>query len=253
MLLKIATLSKKGGRELNEDACDFVFNKGIYCCVLSDGLGGHNGGEVASRLVVQHMLECFCKISDFDAQTIEVLMHAADDAIIREQQLNIQLKQMRATAVVLLIDTIRNLAVWGHCGDSRLYCFRQDKVIVQTRDHSVSQNMVDAGYLQPDEIRLSTSRNQLYAALGGDDRFEVDIIPAVFPIQDGDVFLICSDGFWEYVKEKEMEWALSNSVSVSEWLGILENQVLACGHKGQDNYSAIAVWCNGSDDTTRFS
>ncbi|MDO8334604.1 MAG: protein phosphatase 2C domain-containing protein [Nitrosomonas sp.] len=251
MLLKIATLSKKGGRESNEDACDILFKKGIYCCVLSDGLGGHHGGEVASGIVVDHVIDCFNEFQECNKLAIENLLHAADNAIIREQHLNSQLMHMRATAVVLIIDTINNRAIWGHSGDSRLYCFRQDKIIMQTRDHSVSQNMVDAGYLQPNELRSSPSRNQLYAALGN-DHFKVDVISTEFSIMDRDVFLMCSDGLWEYIEENEMERMLSSSDSVMEWLEIMESQVLSRGGKGQDNYSAIAIWCEDLDEITRF-
>lgn len=252
MQLKIVTLSKTGGRKLNEDACNFLFKNGIYCCVLSDGLGGHDGGQLASKLVVQHILDKFHKYPDCSVQAIDTLLHAADDAIVHEQLLNRKFYQMRATAVVLTIDTIKNLAVWGHTGDSRLYLFRQGRIIMQTKDHSVSQSMVDAGYLEPDKLRFSPNRNQLYAALGNRDQFEAAIIPAAYPIQDNDVFLMCSDGLWEYVTENDMEWMLSGATSASAWLGALEEQVLARGHAGQDNYSAIVVWCSASDETILY-
>ena len=110
--------------------------------------------------------------------------------------------------------------------------------------------MVDAGYLKKEEIRSSPTRNQLYAALGNGDHFEADVLPVEFPIIDGDVFLMCSDGLWEYVEENEMEWMLSSSSFAAEWLVELEKQVLMRGHQRQDNYSAIAVWCKDSDDRT---
>jgi serine/threonine protein phosphatase PrpC len=253
MTVKITTLSKRGGRKENEDACDFVYNKGIYCCVLSDGLGGHQGGRIAAKLVVQHVLDSFQKTPECSVQAIEALLHVADKAIIQEQQLNRKFMQMRATAVLLTIDTVRHLAAWGHCGDSRLYCFRQGRIILQTRDHSLSQSMVDAGYLEANKLRFSPNRNQLYAALGDNDHFEADIIPVAHPIQAGDVFLMCSDGLWEYVTEEDMEWMLSRSSSASAWLEAMEKQVLARGHKDQDNYSAIVVWCSDSDETILYA
>ncbi|SDW63353.1 PP2C family protein-serine/threonine phosphatase [Nitrosomonas communis] len=253
MIVKIATLSKRGGRKENEDACDFVYNKGIYCYVLSDGLGGHPGGRVAAKLVVQHVLDGFQKTPECSVQAIEALLHVADEAIIQEQQLIKKFKQMRATAVVLTIDTSRYLAAWGHCGDSRLYCFRQGRIILQTRDHSLSQSMVDAGYLEANKLRFSPDRNQLYAALGDHDHFQADIIPVAHPVQAGDVFLMCSDGLWEYVTEEEMERMLSRSSSASAWLEAMEKQVLARGHKDQDNYSAIVVWCSDSDETILYA
>lgn len=251
MLLRIASLSKKGGRMSNEDACDLLFKEGIYCCVLSDGLGGHHGGEVASGIVVDHVIDRFNEISECSKLAINKLLCAANNAISREQLIDSQLKNMCATAVVLIIDTIKKRAIWGHSGDSRLYCFRKNKIIAQTRDHSISQNMVDAGYLHPNELRTSPIRNQLYAALGYGD-FRVDILSADFPIVDRDVFLMCSDGLWEYIEETEMESMLSKSHSVTEWLEVMERVVLLRGNKMQDNYSAIAIWCDDHEEITLF-
>ncbi len=248
MQLEIARLSKKGGRKVNEDACDYWASGNLSCCVLSDGLGGHFGGEVASKLAVSSVREEFLMHSVCGAETIEKLLHASDDAIIREQKRNKQLKDMRATAVILLIDRANRMATWGHVGDSRLYCFREGRIIWQTRDHSISQSMVEAGYLKQEELRSSPIRNQLYAALGNGEHFEADILPNEFTINDGDIFLMCSDGLWEYIEESEMEWMLSSSLFAAEWIAALEKQVIMRGHQRQDNYSAIAVWCKYSDD-----
>lgn len=252
MQLEMAMLSKTGGRKVNEDACDFRSAAEIHCCVLSDGLGGHYGGDIASKLVVTSVLDAFQKHPVCSQQTVEALLRVGNDAVVRAQCQNITLRQMRATAVILLVDTKHNSAVWGHIGDSRLYGFRQGRIIVQTRDHSVSQSMVEAGYLKPEELRLSPRRNQLFAALGDSKHFEVTVIPGVFSVQEGDAFLLCSDGLWEHVLESEMERTLAASASVSEWLKVLEDRVLVHGGEGQDNYSAIAVWCSDPDETTLF-
>ncbi len=248
MYLEIAKLSKTGGRKVNEDACDYWFSSNLSCCVLSDGLGGHFGGEVASQLVVSSIRESFTQQPQCNAKAIELLLNAADDAIVREQQKNSALRNMRATAVILIIDTANHVATWGHIGDSRLYCFRNGQISSQTRDHSISQKMVDAGYLKPMELRSSPTRNQLYAALGNGDSSEMDISPRDFPVMCGDVFLMCSDGLWEYIEEHEMESMLNSTSSASAWLSVLEKQVLVKGHPRQDNYSAIVVWCKDSDD-----
>lgn len=253
MQLEIAVLSKAGGREVNEDACDYWSAAGACCCVLSDGLGGHYGGDVASKLVVQHALDCFRMAPECSVQVINTLLRASDDAIIQKQLQDNKLRYMCATAVVLTIDTKRHIAAWGHIGDSRLYCFRQGRIIAQTRDHSVTQSMVDAGYLKPEELRLSPNRNKLFAALGTSEQFDADIVSSVFPVQDRDAFLLCSDGLWEYVEENVMERTLAASTSASGWLKELERQVLERGHKGQDNYSAISVWCGDQDKTIQFA
>jgi serine/threonine protein phosphatase PrpC len=154
-----------------------------------------------------------------------------------------ELHDMRATAVVLALNTVGAVASWGHVGDSRLYCFRRGRIVAQTRDDSVVQEMVDAGYLQPQQVRTSPYRNQLLAALGNGASVEPRIISEAFAMEDADAFLLCSDGFWEYVEEAELEQSLAEADSVGDWLNALEHSIIARGRKGQDNYSAIAVWC----------
>jgi serine/threonine protein phosphatase PrpC len=109
--------------------------------------------------------------------------------------------------------------------------------------------MVDAGYLQPRELRESPNRSKLLAALGNEERFEVEVIPVAFPLIHGDVFLLCTDGLWEYVEEEDMERMLKAAGSAADWLKALESQVLLHGRQGQDNYSAIAVWCRNPGET----
>ena len=248
MQLEILVLSKAGGREVNEDACGVWSSPEACFCALSDGLGGHYGGDVASKLAVQHALDWFRTTPECSSGAVEASLRAGNLAIISEQRSDVRLKHMRATVVILSIDTKRDLAVWGHIGDSRLYCFRQGRIIQQTRDHSVLQSMVDAGYLQPRELRESPNRSKLLAALGNEERFEVEVIPVAFPLIAGDVFLLCTDGLWEYVEEEDMERLLNVAGSAADWLKALESQVLLRGHKGQDNYSAIAVWCRDPGD-----
>ncbi|MEO8767165.1 MAG: protein phosphatase 2C domain-containing protein [Nitrosospira sp.] len=252
MQLEIIVMSKAGGRAVNEDACGFWTTPEACFCALSDGLGGHYGGDVASKLAVQHALDRFREAPECSTRAVEGSLQAANFAIMNEQQRDVRLKHMRATAVILSIDTKNCVAIWGHIGDSRLYCFRQGRIVKQTRDHSVLQSMVDAGYLQPKELRTSPNRSKLLAALGNEEQFNADILSAAFPLLPGDVFLLCTDGLWEYVEEEDMERTLGAAISASDWLKALERQVLALGHKGQDNYSAIAVWCSDPDVTPQF-
>jgi PPM family protein phosphatase len=243
MELEILVMSKTGGRERNEDACGVWSSPGASFCVLSDGLGGHSGGEVASKLVVRRVLEWFRAQPVCDHDTIAGALEAANAALRDEQARVPEMSDMAATAVVLALDTVRHAASWGHLGDSRLYCFRDGRIVAQTRDDSVVQQMVDAGYLQPQQLRTSPHRNQLLTALGNTASLEPRVVPMGFAVEDGDAFLLCSDGFWEYVQEFEMEETLDAADSVSDWLHALEGRIIARGRKGQDNYSAIAVWC----------
>jgi len=243
MQLEILVLSKAGGRQANEDACGCWSSTEATFCILSDGAGGHAGGDVASKIVVRHILEWFHDNPECNAQAIEGALRCANAAVIEGQQSDAHLADMRATAVVVAIDSKNSQAIWGHLGDSRLYLFRHGRIITQTRDHSVVQNMVDAGYLQSHELRSSQHRSQLYAALGNSDEFEPRVEAVPYGLHHGDVILLCTDGLWEHIDERDMESTLNDSASGAEWLQALESRVLAIGHKGQDNYSAIAILC----------
>jgi serine/threonine protein phosphatase PrpC len=246
MQLEILTLSNAGGRAVNEDTCGIWSNNAACFCVVSDGAGGHGGGDVASRLVVQHTLDWFKQHPECSREAIATALQAANHGVIQEQRNDPRIANMRATAVVVAIDTHHDRAIWGHIGDSRLYCFHDHRIVAQTRDHSVLQRMVDAGYLPPEQLRRSPERSKLFAALGDDRHFQPHIEETAFPLRDGDALLLCTDGFWEHVEESEMEHLLATSATPENWLRTLEGLVnhRGGGDAGQDNYSAIAVSCS---------
>jgi PPM family protein phosphatase len=243
MRLEISVLSKPGGRAVNEDAYGFWAGSGGCFCVLCDGAGGQGGGDVASKLAVSTTLAWFQDRPECSTAAIADALDTANRAIMRQQGTERRLANMRATAVVLAIDPTARSAAWGHLGDSRLYLFRGGRVAMQTKDHSVVQSMVDAGYLKAEALRTADNRNLLFAALGQEENFEPAIADAGVALAVGDAFLLCTDGFWEYIDEAEMEHALERETSAETWLRTMEAQVLARAGPGQDNYSALAVWC----------
>lgn len=250
MQLEILTLSKPGGRLVNEDACG-IWSSDLACfCVLSDGAGGHGGGDVASKLVVKQALEWFRTHPVCSSETIAAAILSANESIIEEQSRDSRLTDMRATALVLAIDTWHDVACWGHLGDSRLYCFRQNRIIAQTLDHSVVQSMVDAGYMKAQDLRAAPERSRLLAALGDEDNFEPRIESIGFALQDRDIFLLCTDGFWEYLEEHEMEDMLAASDSCEHWLKSMEDLIIARGSVTQDNYTAIVIECKDLSEVT---
>lgn len=252
MELEIHVLSKPGGRAINEDAYGVWSNSGACFCAISDGAGGHLAGEVASRLAIKQVLECFYRTPETGAEALEAALKSANDVIVYEQQQSPETSDMRATILVLAIDTDNAMARWAHIGDTRLYCFRGKRIVAQTRDHSVVQSMVDAGYIEQKNLRTAPRRNALFAALGDAHAFAPSVEMAPFPIHDGDVFLLCTDGFWEYLDEPRMEYLLTQAESPDAWLRQLEAEVLKCGRADQDNYSALVVSCTEAEEMTRM-
>ncbi len=246
-------LSETGGRSRNEDACGYWTSDEGCCWVVSDGAGGHGSGDVASRLVVSTVLRQFSAHPRVEPDEASTLLQAANDAVVREKTNGNTRDDMHATAVLLLIDPRRGLAVWGHVGDTRIYLFRRGRVAYQTRDHSLVQNMIDAGYGSTDMIRTHPQRSLLTSAIGSVESLPLSVSAEPLALQVGDVFLLCTDGWWEYVEESDMERLLGESASCEGWLASMGALVRSRAPAENDNYTAVCVSMADepdSDETT---
>lgn len=228
--------SDVGGRNENEDSAGVQRKtlSGKYLFVVADGLGGHGGGKAASSAVVSSVREKWR--GEVSAEEWKRLF-----AVSHEEVLRIQTKscRMKSTAVGLMID--KQKIAWGHIGDSRLYQFYDGKLVFQTRDHSASQLAVMMGEIEPKDIRFHEARNQVLRALGQSDIPKSDCSERT--LETGEyAFLLCTDGFWEYITEDEMESTLKNSVSPEQWLGAMRNIIQGRFQANNDNNTAITVF-----------
>ena len=245
MQMELATLSRRGGRNYNEDACGHWHSDSHLCCVVADGAGGHGGGDKASKLAVQFILGAFAASPDGSAEAIRAVIMATNRSIIQHRADERALQNMHSTVVALFIDLEANVATWGHCGDSRLYVFRGGRIAARTRDHSLVQSLVDGGMLAAEDMRSHPQRSELLSALGvGEEDLQLSVSTQAWRVEAGDVFLLCTDGLWEYVEDSRLESALSQAVSPHTWLRDLEQDVLkGASHKPRhDNFTALAVW-----------
>ncbi len=252
MLCQIAALSRTGGRDYNEDACAWLEAGGMVCCVLADGAGGHGGGDVASRLAVQSVLDGFAGRPEVSCQLARALLDGANRMVCGHQRDDARLADMRSTIVVLLFDPLARRAVWGHVGDSRLYWLRDGRQHLQTRDHSLVQTLIDSGLLTAEQALSQGNRNVLVASLGSVDDYHPSVADQPVDVVDGDAFLLCSDGFWGTLADTDIEMALASEPDAQQWLARLENTVTGRLRPGADNYSAVAVRCGDLDQATRI-
>lgn len=238
MKTETAWISKPGGRKSNQDACGFTSDEAGGCWVVADGLGGHAGGEIASRVAVDEVLRRLPSAGHFSREALSASFAAAQQEL-HAKAAEPSLVGMRTTLAVLACR--ENKALWGHVGDSRIYWFRQGKILHQTLDHSVPQMLVSAGKLSASAIRGHEDQNRLTRALGQEGPIRPELLPDWLECQASDAALLCTDGIWTWVWEQEMEAALTAAQSAAEWLAELERLVLARATGAYDNYTAIAI------------
>ena len=245
-MIKLHTglITKRGGSKTNQDYCGFLELRDGACWVVADGLGGHIGGEIASRLAVETILASFRKNPELSPKALENHVLAAHNRIVCRQREEPMLKAMRTT-VVLLVSDYRSF-LCAHAGDSRLYFFHGASMQFQTKDHSVPQAMYDAGDNSADHIRRHRDRNKLLRSLGGEDQPRPFISNKKRRLYKGDAFLLCVDGFWEHIFEAEMEADLAKENDPQEWLKRMETRIIRRAESDCDNYTAIAVLSSGA-------
>lgn len=234
-------MSEAGGRQRNEDACGQWQSATAGCWVLSDGAGGHGSGDIASRLVVGTVLHAFAAWPEVSMARALALLEDANAAVIAEKTSGMTRDDMHATAAILLLDRARHCAVLAHVGDSRIYHFRQARIRSMTRDHSLVRQMVDAGFGDKGLLRSHPKRNLLTSALGVAGSMEMGVSSRPIHVEPGDVFLLCSDGWWEYLDEPEMEASLDRQSAGAGWLDEMAGTIRHRGAPGHDNYSAACV------------
>lgn len=241
-MITYTVFTDRGGREVNEDSARVFEKDGKKCLVLCDGLGGHGKGEVASALVVEAVGQIFNSAQKIDEDFLRSAFQLSQEALIDEQIRQDAKTDMKTTAMAMYIDG--NKVQWGHVGDSRLYAFAKNKVKLRTLDHSVPQMLVFAREIKEKQIRNHPDRNRLLRVMGIEWEKPMYELAEQTQLEKYQAFLLCSDGFWELIDEKQMCKLLKNSSTVEEWMQAMVEVIKQNGiGKNMDNYTAIALWC----------
>ena len=241
-MITYTVFTDRGGREVNEDSARVFEKDGKKCLVLCDGLGGHGKGEVASALVVEAVGQIFNSAQKIDEDFLRSAFQLSQEALIDEQIRQDAKTDMKTTAVAMYIDG--NKVQWGHVGDSRLYAFAKNKVKLRTLDHSVPQMLVFAREIKEKQIRNHPDRNRLLRVMGIEWEKPMYELAEQTQLEKYQAFLLCSDGFWELIDEKQMCKLLKNSSTVEKWMQAMVKVIKQNGiGKNMDNYTAIALWC----------
>ncbi|MBK1614548.1 serine/threonine protein phosphatase [Rubrivivax gelatinosus] len=246
MRFAVYQVSRKGGREKNEDRMGYCYTRDAGLFALADGMGGHPEGEVAAQLALQTLAAVFQREA---RPSLRDPMRTLHDAIIAAHHQLLRYATERA-----LVDTPRTTVVacvlqghsayWAHCGDSRLYMVRGDKLIARTRDHSYSELQDTLSQVVPMGERYN--RNVLFTCLGSPGKPVVDTAGPLL-MQAGDRILLCSDGLWGQVSDAVITEHLTQR-PISDAVPELVEQALRLGGARSDNVTGIAVEWEGAED-----
>jgi protein phosphatase len=217
-------------RDLNEDA--LLNRPDIGLWAVADGMGGHAGGEVASAAVVEALagVSNFTTAYAFRDAAAQALADANAELIRRSAECG----TMGSTVVSLLAHDGHYACLWA--GDSRAYLYRAGALKRLTRDHSLVQEMVDAGALSEEGARGHPRSNVITRAVGAQDELTLDAVFGV--IQPGDRFLLCSDGLTGVVTDREIADAMIRAPLEAAAERLLD-QALARG--APDNVTLIMI------------
>lgn len=233
--------SRPGKRPNNEDRLAHCYSRDALLVVVADGMGGHYYGEIAAQIAVQSLMESFQheaspKIKD-PFFFLNRSMINAHSAILDFTEAHRLKDSPRTTCVACLVQD--NIAHWAHAGDSRLYLFRNGKVLTHTRDHSRIQLLIDQGMINQAQAATHPDRNKVYSCLGGPHDPEIELSRKT-PLETGDVLALCSDGVWGVVPDDLLALALKND-NLMKAVPALLDQVEARGGPNADNLSIVAV------------
>ncbi|WP_428049077.1 Stp1/IreP family PP2C-type Ser/Thr phosphatase [Candidatus Avelusimicrobium caledoniensis] len=236
-------------REKNED--NVLISSNLSLGIVADGMGGHSAGEVASNIAVSVLAETVRKVNNgqlkipdsflpkLDNTERKMLMAAnlANIAIYSTAQSSDLYKMMGTTLTGVIFD--RDYAITVHVGDSRLYLFRDNKMVQITTDHSLANEQVRRGLLTRAEADRSKIQNILTRAMGIKKNIEFDLLK--FPVKPGDEILLCSDGLYKGLRESDMADILRNGKEMSI-VKLCKQLVHISNEKdGQDNISAVLI------------
>ncbi len=233
-------------RNHNEDSFLLMPEERLFC--VADGMGGHSSGEIASKIAVDEIQEFFRltaqdldatwpykmdKTRNYDENRLATAIKLANMRIYERANAEQKFKGMGTTVVT--VHYVSNVAYVGHVGDSRVYFFRNGQLRQVTEDHSLLNDYLKAKKLTPEEIEAFPHKNVIVRALGMKDTVQVDVNR--FETQEGDVFLLCSDGLSGMVPDAQIQDILTrvqDLEAAAKQLIDLANQ-----NGGNDNITCI--------------
>ncbi|MBK7000672.1 MAG: serine/threonine-protein phosphatase [Rhodoferax sp.] len=238
MKFSVFQISRKGGREKNEDRMGYCYTKDSGLFLLADGMGGHPEGEIAAQIALQVISTRFQQEAKPEIKDIEdffsTAILAAHRQILRYAAEKGLSDTPRTTLVAVIVQG--GMAHWVHCGDSRLYFVRRGELLARTRDHSyLEMRKASKQPTTPEAV----NRNVLYTCLGSPTK-PVFEITGPLPLQQGDRILLCSDGLWGSLDDADIVHHLGNKPVSTAAPDLAERALIKAG-ASSDNVTIIAL------------
>lgn len=231
-------------RQNNEDSAAFLRQAGargegvLSLAIVADGMGGHQGGEVASQIAAEVIPSSFFRSKEEPAEAIEKAFQLANQEMQQAVERDPRIKGMGTTAVAVAMEGDRAWCAW--VGDSRIYHLREGRMHQISEDHTAVAELMRQGLLTPEQARNHPDRNVLIRALGTRSGVEVDVTRHPLALATGDRMLLCSDGLYDLLEDEEIE-KISSEGSLQVAGDALIAMALERG--GHDNVSVVLVEC----------
>ena len=226
-------------RSVNEDACLDRPEVGLW--VVADGMGGHDAGDVASRMIVESLqqLDRSQSRDDFVDELLSRLQEV-NGALVDYAESNAK-NVVGSTVVIMIGWGGKCTCIWA--GDSRIYLQREGRLRQVTKDHSQVEELVSLGLLDRDEADSHPASNVITRAVGAMDSLAVDMVS--HGVRDGDVYLLCSDGLNKVVPDGEISEVLGKGGCREAAEGLIDR---ALQHGARDNVTAVVVRVEAEPD-----
>lgn len=225
------------GRKRTNNEDSLYSNNDLGLFMVADGMGGHKGGDKASKLAIETSVENYKKLYAEGLSPKDALKKAVQEAakeVYRSSLLNPDLKGMGTTLSALVLG--KDCIYISHIGDSRIYRLRENKLSLLTTDHSLVHEQVEAGIMTEEEARTSSLRNIITRAIGHDQNARADHFQSL--IQDDDMFLLCTDGLNNMLNDEKIREILTKQEPKKSIHRLISEANL---RGGDDNISVILV------------
>jgi PPM family protein phosphatase len=236
-----AEISLLGDREENQDRAAVCVRDGAVLMIVADGMGGHEGGSMAAEVAVESLRRSFLSADDQDdwhAFLRRAIASAHDEVVALGDKIGIG-SRPRTTCAVCIVDDSR--AIWAHVGDSRIYLARGGELLTRTRDHTPLEGLLQDGLISEEEIAGHPMRHYVEYCLGGVAEQPLISISSEMTLEAGDLLLVCSDGLWSGVPDRDIAAGPASDTALADWLARVASRAVRACTPYSDNTTATVL------------